>query len=235
MGGAVVGSPPRLGRRRKVAAAALAGRAGLGGGGGGDEDGGGEALLLAVLGEVFDVSRGAQFYGPGGAYSGFVGRDASQAFSTGAFKESGEQLESLEGLTAEQQKVVWDWRQFYRDHADYPFSGLLVGSYYDSQGRPTAALQAVEEQVALAEQAAERRDQAERDIPRCNLDWVKDRGGRVWCDTGFPRKVAATRKSGSGAPTTRCGCVPETLLAVHAGLGEVYPECSPTSRECSTG
>ena len=196
--------------------------------------GGGGLLRLVVLGEVYDVSSGAEFYGSGAPYHGFVGRDASRAFSTGAFEDE-EGLHSLAGLTPEQQKAVWDWRQFYRDHEVYKFLGRLRGTYYDAGGRATDALRAVEEQVALAEQAAAARSKSEREIPRCNLEWDKDRGGRVWCEAGFPRKVQGTKASASRRPSTRCGCVPETLLAVNSGIGEVYPECSPTSRECKTG
>ena len=37
-------------------------------------------LLLVVLGEVFDVTAGRDFYGPGSEYEGFVFVDASRAF-----------------------------------------------------------------------------------------------------------------------------------------------------------
>jgi hypothetical protein len=40
-------------------------------------------LLLSLLGHVFDVAGGEEFYGPGEHYRGFVGRDASRAFVTG--------------------------------------------------------------------------------------------------------------------------------------------------------
>lgn len=43
------------------------------------------AIYLAVLGEVYDVTAGAKFYGPsdGAEYRDLVGRDASSAFATG--------------------------------------------------------------------------------------------------------------------------------------------------------
>ena len=44
---------------------------------------------LAFLGVVYDVSSGSQYYGPGGGYSFFSGRDASRAFVTGQFDEAG--------------------------------------------------------------------------------------------------------------------------------------------------
>lgn len=45
-------------------------------------------ILLAINGNVFDVTSGRNFYGPGGPYGNFAGRDASrgmakQSFDTG--------------------------------------------------------------------------------------------------------------------------------------------------------
>uniref|UniRef100_A0A7I4C991 Cytochrome b5 heme-binding domain-containing protein n=1 Tax=Physcomitrium patens TaxID=3218 RepID=A0A7I4C991_PHYPA len=55
-------------------------------------------VLLSVLGNVFDVSKGWKHYGPGGSYHHFVGRDASRAFVSGNFTDDG-LTDSLEGLT----------------------------------------------------------------------------------------------------------------------------------------
>ena len=55
-------------------------------------------LLLAVLGEVFDVSKGAKHYAPGMGYSFFTGRDGSRAFVTGDFTEAG-LVDDLTGLS----------------------------------------------------------------------------------------------------------------------------------------
>ena len=50
---------------------------------------GSPGLYIALLGVVYDVSKGAQYYGPGGGYSFFAGRDASRAYVTGKFEEEG--------------------------------------------------------------------------------------------------------------------------------------------------
>lgn len=42
-------------------------------------------ILLAIDGRVFDVSRGANFYGPGGPYGNFAGRDASRGMAKQSF------------------------------------------------------------------------------------------------------------------------------------------------------
>ncbi|KAL2039006.1 hypothetical protein N7G274_008346 [Stereocaulon virgatum] len=44
-------------------------------------------ILLAVNGSIYDVSAAPHYYGPGGMYSFFAGRDATRAFVTGCFEE----------------------------------------------------------------------------------------------------------------------------------------------------
>lgn len=43
-------------------------------------------ILLALNGTIYDVTQGRRFYGPGGMYAGFGGRDATRAFVTGCFE-----------------------------------------------------------------------------------------------------------------------------------------------------
>ena len=43
-------------------------------------------LKVAICGQVFDVTKGAEFYAKGAGYGFFAGRDASLAFATGNFK-----------------------------------------------------------------------------------------------------------------------------------------------------
>jgi hypothetical protein len=45
------------------------------------------ALVLPA--QVFEVTRGARHYGPGGGYAFFAGRDGTRAFVTGEFNETG--------------------------------------------------------------------------------------------------------------------------------------------------
>ncbi|OLQ13000.1 Neuferricin-like [Symbiodinium microadriaticum] len=72
-------------------------------------------LLLAIMGEVYDVGPGARFY------------DASRAMSTGNFKEDA--TPSLHGFSKEQVADVMQWRSFYRNHEQYRFVGFLQGPY----------------------------------------------------------------------------------------------------------
>ncbi|KAJ1732861.1 Dihydrodipicolinate synthase [Coemansia biformis] len=47
----------------------------------------GKPVLIALDGKVYDVSEGRGFYGPGGAYSVFAGRDASRLLATQSFDD----------------------------------------------------------------------------------------------------------------------------------------------------
>jgi membrane-associated progesterone receptor component len=44
-------------------------------------------ILMGIRGRVYDVSAGANFYGPGGPYGNFAGRDASRGLSKGSFDD----------------------------------------------------------------------------------------------------------------------------------------------------
>ncbi|KAF3766757.1 hypothetical protein M406DRAFT_60917 [Cryphonectria parasitica EP155] len=47
----------------------------------------GNPIYFAVRGRVFDVTSGANFYGPGGPYENFAGRDASRGLACGSFDQ----------------------------------------------------------------------------------------------------------------------------------------------------
>jgi predicted heme/steroid binding protein len=53
-------------------------------------------MWLSILGEVYDVSEGKQYYGEGSPYNIFLGRDASASFVTGNFTEAGAKESLLE-------------------------------------------------------------------------------------------------------------------------------------------
>jgi len=84
-------------------------------------------VLIALKKRVYDVTRGRGFYGPGGGYHFFSGRDGSRSFVTGCFEESfkcTEKSHVIDDLTVEEQQEVDNWVNFYDDK--YDFVGMLV-------------------------------------------------------------------------------------------------------------
>ncbi|KAF2723480.1 cytochrome b5 [Polychaeton citri CBS 116435] len=55
-------------------------------------------IYLAIKGTVFDVSASPKFYGPGGHYHHFVGRDASRAWVTECWDDPAQLIPDMDGL-----------------------------------------------------------------------------------------------------------------------------------------
>lgn len=68
-------------------------------------------ILIGVLGKVFDVSRAKDFYGPGGPYSVFAGRDASRALGTFSVDKSQfkDEYDDLADLKSSQMDSIKEW------------------------------------------------------------------------------------------------------------------------------
>lgn len=122
-------------------------------------------IYLAVNGTIFDVSAGANTYGPGGSYHAFAGHDASRAFVTGCFMEdrtsdlrgaeevylpiedpeevitSGERKTRSEREKRVAKKRVVDevnrWHQFYSNSKKYFPAGNVVGTEEHTGPPPT--------------------------------------------------------------------------------------------------
>lgn len=72
-------------------------------------------VYLAVRGKVYDVSSGRNFYGPGGPYENFAGRDATRGLACQSFdaemltKDLDGPLDTCEDLNAEQLDNLKGW------------------------------------------------------------------------------------------------------------------------------
>uniref|UniRef100_A0A0C9S953 TSA: Wollemia nobilis Ref_Wollemi_Transcript_1997_664 transcribed RNA sequence n=1 Tax=Wollemia nobilis TaxID=56998 RepID=A0A0C9S953_9CONI len=80
-------------------------------------------IYVAIKGRVFDVSSGASFYGPGGSYAMFAGRDASRALAKMSKNEE-DISASLDGLTDKEIGVLEDWEKKFE--AKYSVVGRVV-------------------------------------------------------------------------------------------------------------
>jgi membrane-associated progesterone receptor component len=90
----------------------------------------GMPVYLAVRGKVFDVTPGRNFYGPGGPYANFAGRDASRGLAFGSFdedmltKDLDGPLDTLEDLNEEQLEALQGWEERFLEK--YLVVGKLV-------------------------------------------------------------------------------------------------------------
>ena len=92
----------------------------------GDYDGSdpGKPLLIAIRGHVYDVTRGRDFYGPGGPYGMFVGKDCTRALAKVSFDEelfTGD----TERLELEELEKLDEWIEMFE--GKYRRVGRLVG------------------------------------------------------------------------------------------------------------
>ncbi|MCJ1325453.1 hypothetical protein MMC10_002116 [Thelotrema lepadinum] len=93
-------------------------------------------VYLAVRGKVFDVTSGRNFYGPGGPYENFAGRDASRGLACGSFdedmltKDLQGPLDDLKDLGPEEMEAMRGWEERFNEK--YLVVGKLV-SVSDSE------------------------------------------------------------------------------------------------------
>lgn len=90
----------------------------------------GRPVYIAVRGRVFDVTRGRNFYGPGGPYANFAGRDASRGLACGSFDESmltkdlDGPLDTLSDLGPDEMEALRGWEERFEEK--YLVVGRLV-------------------------------------------------------------------------------------------------------------
>jgi len=123
-------------------------------------------LYIAVQGRVYDVSEGAQFYGPGRSYNKLLGIDATYAFGTGCLRTECLTQSSALGLSKEQRKEVHRWVELYEHSDRYRLVGVL-------QDDPVA--KALERELfarsvlEMEEQQQEQEDPVQREVDRLAL------------------------------------------------------------------
>ncbi|KAG5929666.1 hypothetical protein E4U42_005098 [Claviceps africana] len=104
----------------------------------------GRPIFFAVRGRVFDVSGGRSFYGPGGPYANFAGRDASRGLACHSFdremltEDLDGPLDGLEGLGSSEMEALEGWEETFLGKYDVVGRLVAVGSC-DGASRDEAA------------------------------------------------------------------------------------------------
>lgn len=89
-------------------------------------DGTGEdgRVLVAVNGKVFDVTKGRNFYGPGGPYHAFAGHDASRGLATFSVERPKDGYDDLSDLNPMEMESVREWEMQFTEK--YHYVGRLL-------------------------------------------------------------------------------------------------------------
>lgn len=89
-------------------------------------------VLVAVNGSVYDVTKGKRFYGPGGPYAAFGGRDASRGLATFSVTSNDkEEYDDLSDLTQMEMESVREWEMQFKEKY------ILVGRLLKPGEQPT--------------------------------------------------------------------------------------------------
>lgn len=84
-------------------------------------------VYLSVNGVVFDVTKGRDFYGPGGPYETFAGRECGAALAKMSFDETYLDDPALcTQLNFGEKSALDDWVQKFTHYRSYPIMGRLV-------------------------------------------------------------------------------------------------------------
>lgn len=62
-------------------------------------------MLLAVLGNIYDVSKAKEFYGPQGMYPGFAGHECARALAKMSFEEK-DLTDDISDLTLSEKDIL---------------------------------------------------------------------------------------------------------------------------------
>lgn len=195
----------------------------------------GASIYLALLGTVFDVTRGLKHYGPGCSYNFFVGRDASVSFVNGQFEHyDPDTADDVLSLKSSDLLELAKWQQFYEK--EYEYKGKLIGRFYDDSGKSTSYHRKYLAMLDQAQTDKAQVDELRNRYPGCNIEWSEATGTRVWCTTtsgdgkerawsGYPRKLYSRDKK-----KFHCACVPEAELS--DPMFKSYEGCAARSHEC---
>ncbi|XP_047117427.1 neuferricin [Schistocerca piceifrons] len=193
-------------------------------------------LYLSIMGKVYDVGKENKHYKAGADYHFFTGRDASRAFVTGEFTESG-LIDEVLDLSPEELKSLSDWAKFYQ--TQYKYKGKLLGRYYDADGKATPYLREVQKKIKQAKAREADTNKLKLMFPPCNVEWSHDTGSRVWCSTrsgGIERDWVGSPRQfyEPGSSAYRCACINMQAAETLPMLGNIreYEDCDPHATSC---
>ncbi|XP_074291263.1 membrane steroid-binding protein 2 [Silene latifolia] len=109
-------------------------------------------LLMAIKGQIYDVSQSRMFYGPGGPYALFAGKDASRALAKMSFEDK-DLTGDISGLGPFELEALQDWE--YKFMSKYVKVGTIkkdvASGDEPSSSEPSEAVKATDSEVPKQE------------------------------------------------------------------------------------
>jgi len=90
-------------------------------------------LLMAVKGKVYDVTKGSAFYGTGGRYNIYAGRDAARGLAVMSLEPEVVNNPTLEGVSAEDLETLAEW--ISKLEAKYSVVGYVSDGLYSAEAK----------------------------------------------------------------------------------------------------
>lgn len=186
-------------------------------------------IYLAIIGHVYDVTKGRAYYGPGAGYAGFAGRDGTRAYVSGNFTKEG-LIENIEDMKDQALFDIWEWKSFYDKEEKYTWKGYVEGLYIDRDGKESPYYKTCKERVDLFKVKKLHQQDLKSGHPTCNSKWESGKGSKVWCDDNrVPRKWYID----AGKDAYACHCFAGASAVPKEGKIEEYENCPSDQSVCT--
>ncbi|KAJ8506272.1 hypothetical protein OPV22_007158 [Ensete ventricosum] len=167
-------------------------------------------LLMAIKGQIYDVTQSRMFYGPGGPYALFAGKDASRALAKMSF-EPKDLTGDISELGPFELDALQDWE--YKFMSKYVKVGTVKKTVPVTEGSDAGASGTTEQTSQATEDAGIQADhgaQTKEDVITADLDAdsepnpaSKEKG--VGHGDGAERRADEVKENGSSAEGEESG------------------------------
>ncbi|URD79587.1 membrane steroid-binding protein [Musa troglodytarum] len=110
-------------------------------------------LLMAIKGQIYDVTQSRMFYGPGGPYALFAGKDASRALAKMSFEQN-DLTGDISGLGPFELEALQDWE--YKFTGKYTKVGTIKKTVPETEGSNDSTSSITEKSLEATDDSDER-------------------------------------------------------------------------------
>ncbi|CAL9780970.1 unnamed protein product [Musa acuminata subsp. burmannicoides] len=110
-------------------------------------------LLMAIKGQIYDVTQSRMFYGPGGPYALFAGKDASRALAKMSFEQN-DLTGDISGLGPFELEALQDWEYKFMDK--YAKVGTIKKTMPETEGSNDGTYEIIEKTLEATDDSDKR-------------------------------------------------------------------------------